>query len=95
MPVWLRCLGGFGAWVASVSGGFLVISGFRASAPGGFGAWEWRVTPANGIFNKIHHDIGTHVVHHLFPQVKLGPVCCLRRENKGGTGRGVASLLGQ
>jgi acyl-lipid omega-3 desaturase len=21
-----------------------------------------------GIFNKIHHDIGTHVVHHLFPQ---------------------------
>ncbi len=22
-----------------------------------------------GIFNKIHHDIGTHVVHHLFPQV--------------------------
>lgn len=23
-----------------------------------------------GIFNKIHHDIGTHVVHHLFPQVR-------------------------
>jgi omega-3 fatty acid desaturase (delta-15 desaturase) len=22
-----------------------------------------------GIFNKIHHDIGTHVVHHLFPQI--------------------------
>mmetsp|Transcript_8482 Transcript_8482/g.25489 ORF Transcript_8482/g.25489 Transcript_8482/m.25489 type:complete len:159 (+) Transcript_8482:420-896(+) len=22
-----------------------------------------------GIFNKIHHDIGTHVVHHLFPQM--------------------------
>lgn len=22
-----------------------------------------------GIFNKIQHDIGTHVVHHLFPQV--------------------------
>ena len=22
-----------------------------------------------GIFNKIHHDIGTHVIHHLFPQV--------------------------
>lgn len=22
-----------------------------------------------GIFNNIHHDIGTHVVHHLFPQV--------------------------
>lgn len=22
-----------------------------------------------GIFNKLHHDIGTHVVHHLFPQV--------------------------
>ena len=22
-----------------------------------------------GIFNKIHHDIGTHVLHHLFPQV--------------------------
>ena len=26
--------------------------------------------PAPGIFNKIHHDIGTHVVHHLFPQVR-------------------------
>ena len=22
-----------------------------------------------GIFNKIHHDIGTHVLHHLFPQM--------------------------
>ena len=22
-----------------------------------------------GIFNKIHHDIGTHVIHHLFPQI--------------------------
>jgi omega-3 fatty acid desaturase (delta-15 desaturase) len=22
-----------------------------------------------GIFNNIHHDIGTHVVHHLFPQM--------------------------
>ncbi|BFG33906.1 hypothetical protein CerSpe_201800 [Prunus speciosa] len=22
-----------------------------------------------GWFNKIHHDIGTHVVHHLFPQI--------------------------
>eukprot|EP00201_Polytomella_parva_P009686 CAMPEP_0175059828 /NCGR_PEP_ID=MMETSP0052_2-20121109/12650_1 /TAXON_ID=51329 ORGANISM="Polytomella parva, Strain SAG 63-3" /NCGR_SAMPLE_ID=MMETSP0052_2 /ASSEMBLY_ACC=CAM_ASM_000194 /LENGTH=393 /DNA_ID=CAMNT_0016325423 /DNA_START=139 /DNA_END=1320 /DNA_ORIENTATION=- len=22
-----------------------------------------------GIFNKIHHDIGTHLVHHLFPQI--------------------------
>lgn len=22
-----------------------------------------------GIFNDIHHDIGTHVVHHLFPQM--------------------------
>ena len=31
-----------------------------------------------GIFNKIHHDIGTHVVHHLFPQV-------------GGRARGVAA----
>ena len=25
-----------------------------------------------GIFNDIHHNIGTHVVHHLFPQVS-GP----------------------
>lgn len=24
-----------------------------------------------GIFNNIHHDIGTHVVHHLFPQVRI------------------------
>nr|QBQ82061.1 omega-3 fatty acid desaturase [Paeonia ludlowii] len=22
-----------------------------------------------GLFNDIHHDIGTHVVHHLFPQI--------------------------
>eukprot|EP00899_Mesostigma_viride_P022170 jgi/Mesvir1/3137/Mv16308-RA.1 len=22
-----------------------------------------------GVFNNIHHDIGTHVVHHLFPQI--------------------------
>ncbi|CAN0518406.1 unnamed protein product, partial [Ectocarpus sp. 8 AP-2014] len=22
-----------------------------------------------GIFNDIHHNIGTHVVHHLFPQM--------------------------
>ncbi|XVF46761.1 hypothetical protein PTKIN_Ptkin03bG0054400 [Pterospermum kingtungense] len=22
-----------------------------------------------GVFNKIHHDIGTHVIHHLFPQI--------------------------
>lgn len=22
-----------------------------------------------GIFNNIHHDIGTHVIHHLFPQI--------------------------
>ncbi|WIA44358.1 hypothetical protein OEZ86_007140 [Tetradesmus obliquus] len=22
-----------------------------------------------GVFNKIHHDIGTHVAHHLFPQI--------------------------
>ncbi len=25
-----------------------------------------------GIFNKIHHNIETHVVHHLFPQVSPG-----------------------
>jgi len=22
-----------------------------------------------GIINNIHHDIGTHVIHHLFPQI--------------------------
>ena len=22
-----------------------------------------------GLFSKVHHDIGTHVVHHLFPQI--------------------------
>lgn len=28
-----------------------------------------------GLFNDIHHNIGTHVVHHLFPQVivEAGP----------------------
>ena len=29
-----------------------------------------------GVFNKIQHDIGTHVVHHLFPQV-WRCCCCL------------------
>ncbi len=28
-----------------------------------------------GIFNKIHHDIGTHVVHHLFPQIPHYNLC--------------------
>lgn len=22
-----------------------------------------------GLINNIHHDIGTHVIHHLFPQI--------------------------
>lgn len=22
-----------------------------------------------GLFNKIQHDIGTHIIHHLFPQI--------------------------
>ena len=30
---------------------------------------ERRSTATTGMFNKIHHDIGTHVVHHLFPQI--------------------------
>ena len=30
-----------------------------------------------GIFNKLHHDIGTHVVHHLFPQVRRGVGGCV------------------
>nr|ABU54076.2 omega 3 desaturase O3D-III [Chlorella sp. LKT-2007]API83166.1 omega-3 desaturase [Chlorella vulgaris] len=28
-----------------------------------------------GIFSKIHHDIGTHVVHHLFPQIPHYHLC--------------------
>lgn len=28
-----------------------------------------------GIFNKIHHDIGTHVIHHLFPQIPHYNLC--------------------
>jgi omega-3 fatty acid desaturase (delta-15 desaturase) len=28
-----------------------------------------------GVFNKIHHDIGTHVVHHLFPQIPHYHLC--------------------
>lgn len=28
-----------------------------------------------GIFNKIHHDIGTHVVHHIFPQIPHYHLC--------------------
>lgn len=30
-----------------------------------------------GMFNKIHHDIGTHVLHHLFPQVGAPPALLL------------------
>lgn len=41
------------------------------------GAQEWSYLRGGlstldrdyGIFNKIHHDIGTHVVHHLLPQI--------------------------
>ena len=28
-----------------------------------------------GLFNKVHHDIGTHVVHHLFPQIPHYNLC--------------------
>lgn len=28
-----------------------------------------------GILNKVHHDIGTHVVHHLFPQIPHYNLC--------------------
>lgn len=28
-----------------------------------------------GIVNKVHHDIGTHVVHHLFPQIPHYNLC--------------------
>ena len=29
----------------------------------------------SGIVNKVHHDIGTHVVHHLFPQIPHYNLC--------------------
>jgi omega-3 fatty acid desaturase (delta-15 desaturase) len=35
-----------------------------------------------GIFNKIHHDIGTHVVHHLFPQIPHYNLCKATEEAK-------------
>lgn len=43
----------------------------------GVGAQEWSYLRGGlstldrdyGIFNKIHHSIGTHVVHHLLPQI--------------------------
>ncbi|KAG0578485.1 hypothetical protein KC19_4G026400 [Ceratodon purpureus] len=28
-----------------------------------------------GLFNKVHHDIGTHVVHHLFPAIPHYHLC--------------------
>lgn len=28
-----------------------------------------------GWFNKVHHDIGTHVVHHLFPAIPHYHLC--------------------
>jgi len=28
-----------------------------------------------GVLNKVHHDIGTHVVHHLFPQIPHYNLC--------------------
>ena len=36
-----------------------------------------------GIFNKIHHDIGTHVVHHLFPQIPHYNLCAATGELVG------------
>lgn len=36
-----------------------------------------------GIFNKIHHDIGTHVVHHLFPQIPHYNLCEATEAAKG------------
>ena len=43
-----------------------------------------------GIFNKIHHDIGTHVVHHLFPQARDREGCedCM---SAGGAGAAAPS----
>ncbi|CAH8284159.1 unnamed protein product [Eruca vesicaria subsp. sativa] len=39
--------------------------------------WEWSYFRGGlttldrdyGVINNIHHDIGTHVIHHLFPQI--------------------------
>lgn len=50
----------------------------KASFPFMFVSWqEWSylrgglttVDRDYGWFNNIHHDIGTHVIHHLFPQI--------------------------
>lgn len=48
-----------------------------------FGPQEWSYLRGGlstldrdyGVFNKIHHDIGTHVVHHLLPQIPHYNLC--------------------
>lgn len=61
-------------WLAAVT--YLHHHGYEKKVPW-YRGQEWSYMRGGlstidrdyGMFNKIHHDIGTHVVHHLFPQI--------------------------
>ncbi|CAI7926151.1 unnamed protein product [Closterium sp. NIES-53] len=69
MPYWINVM-----WLDLVT--YLHHHGYNKKVPWYRGK-EWTYLRGGlstidrdyGMFNKIHHDIGTHVVHHLFPQI--------------------------
>lgn len=69
MPYWINVI-----WLDFVT--YLHHHGFDEKVPWYRGE-EWSYMRGGlstidrdyGAFNKVHHDIGTHVVHHLFPQI--------------------------
>ncbi|CAM6088352.1 unnamed protein product [Calypogeia fissa] len=69
MPYWINVM-----WLDVVT--YLHHHGYDKKVPW-FRGDEWTYMRGGlstidrdyGIFNNIHHDIGTHVVHHLFPQI--------------------------
>ncbi|KAJ7535469.1 hypothetical protein O6H91_12G035300 [Diphasiastrum complanatum] len=69
MPYWINVI-----WLDLVT--YLHHHGYEKKVPWYRGK-EWNYMRGGlstidrdyGLFNNIHHDIGTHVVHHLFPQI--------------------------
>eukprot|EP00270_Netrium_digitus_P017785 TRINITY_DN6629_c0_g1_i6.p1 TRINITY_DN6629_c0_g1~~TRINITY_DN6629_c0_g1_i6.p1 ORF type:complete len:439 (+),score=22.90 TRINITY_DN6629_c0_g1_i6:81-1397(+) len=69
VPYWINVV-----WLDVVT--YLHHHGFKVKVPWYRGE-EWNYMRGGlstidrdyGVFNNIHHDIGTHVVHHLFPQI--------------------------
>lgn len=76
----------FSAWLSAVS--YLHHHGARLPWYRGS---EWNylrgclstVDQDYGVFNSLHHDIGTHVVHHIFPQIPhynlVEATACIKR----------------